>query len=164
MAVQRLPLARPSSGDATPRARLAQALGLTAPATTSRSRPAAGRSTARTAARRTTDVPGRRHAATIAAGAAPVVRALPRPRASVLIIGAILAVTVVGLTYTTQLLAAAGDRYQIDRLLMEREGLLRTLRSQAGTIARIGSESEIERWAFQDGLDRVGDSIRIEVR
>ena len=85
-------------------------------------------------------------------------------RASVLIIGAILAVTVVGLTYTTQLLAAAGDRYQIDRLLMEREGLLRTLRSQAGTIARIGSESEIERWAFQDGLDRVGDSIRIEVR
>lgn len=100
----------------------------------------------------------------IAAQAPALRRSIPRPRGSVLIIGTILVVTVVGLTYTTQLLAAAGDRYQIDRLLMEREDLLRTLRSQAGTIARIGSQSEVERWALQDGLDRVGDTIRVPAR
>lgn len=161
MAVQRLPLARSGGGSSTtPRARLAAALGLATPLVTRRPS-TRGAAPARGVARAATS---RRHAAMIAAQAPVLRRPIPRPRGSVLIIGTILVVTVVGLTYTTQLLAAAGDRYQIDRLLMEREDLLRTIRSQAGTIARIGSQSEVERWAFQDGLDRVGDTIRVPAR
>jgi hypothetical protein len=161
MAVQRIPLARAGAASTTPRARLAAALGLSVPATVRRSTAPRGTSRTRVTSRAVTS---RRHAAVIVADAPAIRRSIPRPRGSVLIIGTILVVTVVGLTYTTQLLAAAGDRYQIDRLLMERDGLLRTLRSQAGTIARVGSQSEVERWALQDGLDRVGDTIRVTAR
>lgn len=64
----------------------------------------------------------------------------------------ILVGTMLGLVYLTQTLAAAGARYKVDTLLVEREALMRTLKSQEGTIAgwnlRRGSASGHSRRAL----------------
>ncbi|MFO1540750.1 MAG: hypothetical protein ACKOTZ_09990 [Chloroflexota bacterium] len=87
--------------------------------------------------------------------------ALPRPRRAFFIAATIIAATLLGLIGLTQTLAIAGDRYAIDTLLMEREVLLRTVRSQAGLVAQRGAETEIVRWGLGDGLVRVVQTIRV---
>lgn len=189
MAVQRA--AFPGGAALTPRARLAAILGLApaAPAPAVRrnaTRTAARRAPApdaapRTPARarisqaaplpRTGAVPRSRAAVPIRTGGGAAVavlpgiraagRALPRPRRAFSIAATMLAITLLGLIQLTQTLAIAGDRYAIDTLLMEREVLLRTVRSQAGLVAQRGAETEIVRWGLDDGLGRIVQTIRV---
>lgn len=187
MAVQRA--AFPAGTGLTPRARLAAILGLapTAPApavrrgatrTSARRTPVtapAPRTPARisqvTPRPRVAALPRSRSAVPMRArsGAAVAVlpgvraagRALPRPRRALSIAATMLAITLLGLIQLTQTLAIAGDRYAIDTLLMEREALLRSVRSQAGLVAQRGAETEIVRWGLDDGLGRVVQTIRV---
>jgi hypothetical protein len=93
---------------------------------------------------------------------------LPLPlaglRLTIIALALITAATALGLVYLGQTLAAASDRYAIDTLLVERQQLLQTLRSQEGAIVRSGSEPEVIQWAQQQGLDRLGGTVRIPVR
>lgn len=174
MAVQRafLPGASP-----TPRARIALALGLGAgvldrgvperapvrrrpaarPAPVQRSR-TVSRSTA--VARRSPGAGATRRTDVRPAGIAV---AVPRPRRSLSILVAIVAATLIGLVYLTQQLATAGVRYEIDTLLMERQTLERTLRSQAGLVAQRASEAVVVGRALDGGLGRVPQGVRVRV-
>ncbi|GEM_PF-5200291 len=174
MAVQRAVL--PGSA-LTPRARIALALGLGAGVLERgiperapvRRRPAArpaarerGRTVSRstTVARRPVAIGPARRSTARPAG---IVAAVPRPRRSLSIIAAIVAATLIGLVYLTQQLATAGVRYEIDTLLMERQTLERTLRSQAGLVAQRASEAVVVGRALDGGLGRVPQGVRVRV-
>lgn len=90
------------------------------------------------------------------------VRARLRPTAVVL--GTIVVLTMLGLVYLTQLLSADGARYAVDRLLVERQALQRTLASQEARIMQRGSEAHVVGWAQRDGLDRLDDVVRVRAR
>ena len=69
-----------------------------------------------------------------------------------------------GLVYVTQVLAAQNARYAVDRLLDERQALMRTLGSQEARIVNLGSEAEVVGWALDKGLDRTGDALPVKAR
>jgi hypothetical protein len=77
---------------------------------------------------------------------------------------AIVAMTLFGLVYLTQVLHTASYNFQVETLSIEREGLARELRSQRGTIAQAGAESQIVQWAQQQGLDPLGSTLRVRAR
>ncbi len=87
------------------------------------------------------------------------VAAAPRPRTAVA--GVILLVTVVGLFYLSQAFEAAAARYEIDSLLIERQGMLQELQSQQGATVVWGSEATVGLWAERTGLDRLGSRHRV---
>src|SRR5262245_33927156 len=76
----------------------------------------------------------------------------------------IIAFTLFGVVYLTQILHAASYQYQIDRLLSEREQLQRELRSQRGTVAGLGAEPRVIQWAQQHELNSLGSSVRVRAR
>jgi hypothetical protein len=81
-----------------------------------------------------------------------------------LVLVGIIVGTLFGLVYLTQTLHAASYQYRIDSLLSEREHLLRELKSQRGTVARLGAEPLVIQWAQQQGLDRLGSRLRVRAR
>lgn len=93
---------------------------------------------------------------------APAFRTRLRPAAIVL--GVIIVATMLGLVYVTQVLAAQDARYAVDRLLDERQELLRTLGSQEATIVGWGTEAQVTRWAQAQGLHGLGLSVRVKAR
>ena len=101
-------------------------------------------------------------AATPWSSVSPGVRSRLRPSAVAL--GVIIVATMLGLVYVTQVLAAQNARYAVDRLLVERQALMRTLGSQEATIVKWGTEVQVTRWAQGQGLDRLGLSVRVKAR
>lgn len=116
---------------------------------------------ARPASRAATQVT-RSVAATPWAIVAPGLRSRLRPSAMVL--GVIIVFTMLGLVYVTQALAAQNARYTVDRLLVQRAELMRTLGSQEATIVSWGSEAKVVAWAQDQGLDRLGRPERVKAR
>ena len=104
------------------------------------------------------------------------VRAIPRPwtsvdgrvrarvRPSAIVLATLIVSTMLGLVYMTQVLGSQNARYAVDRLLVERDALMRTLVSQEATIAQWGSEASVVRWAQREGLDPLGPVKRVEAR
>jgi hypothetical protein len=96
---------------------------------------------------------------------APPIEVVVRRRATVrLVLACIIAFTLFGVVYLTQILHAASYQYQIDGLLAEREQLQRELRSQRGTVAGLGAEPRVIQWAQQQGLNPLGPSLRVRAR
>jgi len=85
-----------------------------------------------------------------------------RPTAGILAV--LIVATMLGLVYVTQVLAAQNARYAVDRLLDDRQSLMRTLGSQEAKIVNLGSEGEVEDWAKDQGLGRLGDPLRVKAR
>jgi hypothetical protein len=148
--------ARPATGPGRP---------ATSPArpTTSPARPATGPARHATQAVRTATQAVR----TAAPATAWIVldqRVRSRLRPAAVTLAVILVGTMLGLVYLTQTLAAASARYKVDTLLIEREALMRTLKSQEGTIAGWGSEARVIQWAQQEGLHGLGASLPVRAR
>jgi hypothetical protein len=96
---------------------------------------------------------------------APSHEVVVRRRATVrIVLAGIIAFTLFGVVYLTQILHAASYQYQIDALLGERDQLLRDLQSQRGIVARMGAESRVIQWAQQQELDPLGSSLRVRAR
>jgi hypothetical protein len=96
---------------------------------------------------------------------APPMEVIVRRRATVrLVLAGIIAFTLFGVIYLTQILHAASYQYQIDALMSEREQLQRELRSQRGTVAGLGAEPRVIQWAQQQGLNPLGSSLRVRAR
>lgn len=108
--------------------------------------------------------------------APPVTRAVATPwsgvdarmrgrlRPSAILLASLIVATMLGLVYLTQVLAAQNARYAVDRLLVEREALMRTLASQEASIVRWGSEAQVVQWAQREGLDPLGAVLRVKAR
>jgi hypothetical protein len=96
--------------------------------------------------------------------AAVDLRVRSRLRPAAVVLGVIIVATMLGLVYLTQTLAAASARYSVDRLLVDRETLMRTLTSQEGRIVLWGSEAQVVQWAQREGLDRLGGTVRVRAR
>jgi hypothetical protein len=108
--------------------------------------------------------------------APPVARAVATPwsgvdarmrgrlRPSAIMLASLIVATMLGLVYLTQVLAAQNARYAVDRLLVERETLMRTLASQEATIVQWGSEAQVVQWAQREGLDPLGAVLRVKAR
>ncbi|MCY7419569.1 MAG: hypothetical protein LH650_13980 [Chloroflexi bacterium] len=90
------------------------------------------------------------------------VAAAPRPRTAVAGVLVVLLVTLVGLFYLSQTFEAAAARYEIDSLLIERQGMLQELQSQQGATVVWGSEATVGLWAERTGLDRLGSRHRVK--
>lgn len=90
------------------------------------------------------------------------VAATPRPRTALAGVLVILLVTLVGLFYLSQTFEAAAARYEIDSLLLERQGMLQELQSQQGATVVWGSEATVGLWAERTGLDRLGSRLRVQ--
>lgn len=88
-------------------------------------------------------------------------RSQRRARPVLAIVGSIAMMTVLGFVYLTQTLEAATDQYQIDALLVERQRLVQELKSDEGTIARLGSEPQVIAWAQHQGLDWLSGRLRL---
>jgi hypothetical protein len=96
---------------------------------------------------------------------APPMEVIVRRRATVrLVLAAIIAFTLFGVVYLTQILHAASYQYQIDALMTERDQLQRELRSQRGTVAGLGAEPRVIQWAQQHELNPLGTSLRVRAR
>jgi hypothetical protein len=91
-------------------------------------------------------------------------RVRSRLRPAAMILGVIIVGTMLGLVYLTQLLAAESARYGVDRLLVEREALMREISSQEVNAVGLGSEARIIQWAYRDGLDRLGNPVTFKGR
>lgn len=87
-----------------------------------------------------------------------------RVRPSATLLALIIAGTMLGLVYVTQMLAAQSARYEVDTLLVQRRALMQQLTSQQASIAQWGSEAQVVQWAQREGYDRVGVSIRLKAR
>ena len=121
------------------------------------------------AAPRTVKAPARPRTRVVRAVAAtPWSRVAPGVRSrvwpSAVALSAIIVATMIGLVYVTQVLAAQNARYAVDRLLVERQALMRTLGSQEATIITWGTEVQVTRWAQAQGLDWLGQPVRVKAR
>jgi hypothetical protein len=87
-----------------------------------------------------------------------------RLRPSAILLATLIIGTMLGLVYLTQVLAAQNARYAVDRLLVEREALMRTLASQEASIVQWGSEAQVVQWAQREGLDRLGAVLTVKAR
>ncbi len=87
-----------------------------------------------------------------------------RLRPSAMLLATLIAATMLGLVYVTQMLAVQNARYTVDRLLAERVTLQRTLTSQEAAVVQWGSEAQVTQWAQREGLDDLGDAIRVQAR
>jgi hypothetical protein len=87
-----------------------------------------------------------------------------RLRPSAILLATVIVATMLGLVYVTQVLAAQNARYAVDRLLVEREALMRTLASQEAVIVQWGSEAQVVQWAQREGLDPLGSVVRVKAR
>jgi hypothetical protein len=85
-----------------------------------------------------------------------------RIRPSATLLALIIAGTMLGLVYVTQMLAAASARYEVDTLTVQRQALMQTLTSQEASIAQWGSEAQVVQWAQGEGYDRLGNPIRVK--
>ena len=92
------------------------------------------------------------------------VRMRTRIRPSAALLALIIVATMLGLVYVTQVLAAQSSRYAVDRLLVDRGALTRTLKTQEGTIAQWGSEALVVQWAQHEGLAHLGSTQRLKAR
>ena len=97
-------------------------------------------------------------------GARLRVVAAPRPRIALAGVLVVLTLTFVGLFYVSQTFEAASARYEIDRLLVERQAMLMELRSQQGATVGLGSEQQVAQWAQDTGLYRLGQRYRVRAR
>ncbi len=88
----------------------------------------------------------------------------PRPRTAVAGVGVVLVLTFIGLFYLSQTFEAAAARYRVDALLVERDAMLRELKSQQGATVMWGSEATVTQWAQGAGLDRLGTRLRVRAR
>lgn len=87
-----------------------------------------------------------------------------RLRPSAILLATLIVATMLGLVYVTQVLAAQNARYAVDRLLVDRQALMRTLSSQEASIVQWGSEAQVVQWAQREGLDRLNDLVRVKAR
>lgn len=87
-----------------------------------------------------------------------------RLRPSAIMLATLIVATMLGLVYLTQVLAAQNARYAVDRLLVERQAVMRTLASQEASIVQWGSEAQVVQWAQREGLDRLGAVVRVKAR
>jgi hypothetical protein len=87
-----------------------------------------------------------------------------RLRPSAIMLATLIVATMLGLVYLTHVLAAQNARYAVDRLLVERQSLMRTLASQEASIVQWGSEAQVVQWAQREGLDRLGAVVRVKAR
>ena len=115
----------------------------------------------------------RTRSVTIPAGARPIAarrtqpipaRARRRLRPVAFVLAGILLAFVLGLVYLTQALQAGVTGYGIDNLLIERQQLQQELQSQQGAVAQWGSEPQVVQWAQQQGLNRLGGTVRVPAR
>jgi len=67
----------------------------------------------------------------------------------------------IGLVYLTQMLQVGALDVEISRLLGQRDEMQREIQSQQGTIAQWGAAPQVVDWAYQNGLDPLGDTIRV---
>jgi len=68
---------------------------------------------------------------------------------------------VLGLIHLTQTLQAGAVEHELVRLQAERLQLERDIQTLGGTVIRWGSEPQVVDWAQQNGLDRLGGTIRV---
>lgn len=115
----------------------------------------------------------RTRSVTIPAGARPVAarraqdipaRARRRLRPVAFVLAGILVAFLLALVYLTQTLQSGVTNYQIDNLLSERQQLQHELHSQQGAVAQWGSEPQVVQWAQQQGLNRLGSTLRVAAR
>jgi hypothetical protein len=105
-----------------------------------------------------TALPARR--AALPRGSAHAARiAARRMRPAAMVIGVILAATLLGLVYLTQTLHAAATRVEIERLLERRALLQRELRSQESVVLRWSAQPAVTQWAQNRGLDDLGATL-----
>jgi hypothetical protein len=88
----------------------------------------------------------------------------PRPRTAIAGVAVVLVVTFVGLFYLSQTFEAAAARYEVQRLLVEREAMLQELQSQGGSTLALGSESTVTQWARDGNLEPLGPRNRVPAR
>jgi len=67
----------------------------------------------------------------------------------------------IGLVYLTQMLQVGALDVEISRLLGQRDEMQREIQSQQGTIAQWGAAPQVVDWAYQNGLDPLGDTILV---
>lgn len=88
----------------------------------------------------------------------------PRPRTAIAGVAVVLVITFVGLFYLSQTFEAAAARYQVGRLLVERQAMLQELQSQQGSTLALGSEQTVTQWARDGNLEPLGSRYRVPVR
>jgi hypothetical protein len=82
-------------------------------------------------------------------------RTSPRMNHAGALLAAILVATLLGLVYLTQTLGSAATHHEIERLLDERDQLIRDLYTQKSRVAQ--NRSVIAQRATQAGLVQLGD-------
>jgi len=90
--------------------------------------------------------------------------AAPRPRTALAGVAVVLVVTFVGMFYLSQVFEAAAARYEVDRLLVDRQAMLQELQSQQGATHVQGSESIVTQWAQATNLQWRGSPYRVPAR
>lgn len=88
----------------------------------------------------------------------------PRPRTAIAGVAVVLVITFVGLFFLSQTFAAAAARYEVERLLVERQGMLQELKSQHGSTLALGSESTVTQWARDEDLEPLGSRFSVTAR
>ena len=88
-------------------------------------------------------------------------RAQRQVRPVAMVMAIIISGFVLGLIHLTQTLQAGAVEHELVRLQAERLQLERDIQTLGGTVIRWGSEPQVVDWAQQNGLDRLGGTIRV---
>ena len=87
--------------------------------------------------------------------------AAPRPRTALAGVAVVLVVTFVGMFYLSQVFEAAAARYEVDRLLVDRQAMLQELQTQHGASLSLSNETTVTQWAQDKGLAHLGPPLRL---
>jgi len=110
----------------------------------------------------TSSLPGRRRAAPLERRSRRArSRAGRRPSPVLFALMGVVGAFFIGLVYLTQMLQVGALDVEISRLLGQRDEMQREIQSQQGTIAQWGAAPQVVDWAYQNGLDPLGDTIRV---
>lgn len=88
-------------------------------------------------------------------------RARRRPSPVMFALIGVVGALFIGLVYLTQMLQVGAIDLEISHLLVQQDEMQREIQSQQGTIAQWGAAPQVIDWAHQNGLDPLGDKIRV---
>ncbi len=112
---------------------------------------------ARVARPHAAQLPGRRRVSSPA-------RAGGRSQPIRLLLAGVLVAFLIGLVYLATTVQIAGTNYQVDRLIAERDDLLRQVQTLEASIVRWGAEPLVLERAQELGFDPLGPRIRVPAR